>query len=231
MTCRFSEKILAFVEHVRWDHKKIVQLVGRLSLMNGRLGGFSESVLLKVIEFQPDQQTKEKQARREANPDDWSASLEPNPRYRSWEYKEILENGVQPLSEREPYQVARILIDATATMIRLGFHQDEIEEVGSNDHSNIWCQQVNGPSGRHRDSKEKLVHALTYACEKVFENAQESVSALDQALRNQRWNVFMRIRQHLYSLHSNEQTRPWIRELILANRDYGNGSTKLSLRA
>ena len=47
------------------------------------------------------------------------------------------------------------------------------------------------------------------------------VEALDQALRNQRWDVFMRIRQHLYALYPNEQTKPWIRELILAHKDFG----------
>ena len=219
--CRFSEKILDFIEHVRWDHNKIIQLVNKLSLMNSNLGGLSESVLLKVIEFRPDQQTEDKRARREANPDDWSTSLEPSPRYHASEYEEILEKGVRPLSEREPFQVARILIDAVATMIRLGFHRDELEEIGSNDNSTIWCQRVNVTSKDYGESREYLVHSLTFACEKVYDKSPESVAALDQALRNQRWDVFMRIRQHLYALHPNEQTKPWIRELILAHNDYG----------
>ena len=219
--CRFSEKILDFIEHVRWDHNKIIQLVNKLSLMNSNLGGLSESVLLKVIEFRPDQQTEDKRARREANPDDWSTSLEPSPRYHASEYEEVLEKGVRPLSEREPFQVARILIDAVATMIRLGFHRDELEEIGSNDNSTIWCQRVNVTSKDYGESREYLVHSLTFACEKVYDKSPESVAALDQALRNQRWDVFMRIRQHLYALHPSEQTKPWIRELILAHNDYG----------
>ena len=219
--CRFSEKILDFIEHVRWDHNKIIQLVNKLSLMNSNLGGLSESVLLKVIEFRPDQQTEDKRARREANPDDWSTSLEPSPRYHASEYEEILEKGVRPLSEREPFQVARILIDAVATMIRLGFHRDELEEIGSNDNSTIWCQRVNVTSKDYGESREYLVHSLTFACEKVYDKSPESVAALDQTLRNQRWDVFLRIRQHLYALHPNEQTKPWIRELILAHRDFG----------
>lgn len=219
--CRFSEKILDFIEHVRWDHNKIIQLVNKLSLMNSNLGGLSESVLLKVIEFRPDQQTEDKRARREANPDDWSTSLEPSPRYGASGYEEILEKGVRPLSEREPYQVARILIDAVATMIRLGFHRDELEEIGSNDNSTIWCQRINVTSKDYGESREYLVHSLTFACEKVFGKSPESVEALDQVLRNQRWDVFMRIRQHIYALHPSEQTKPWIRELILAHKEYG----------
>ena len=168
-----------------------------------------------LIQFQPDLESQEKQTRRRANTE------QPRPRFSEWEYERILDKGVRSVSEKAPYQTARILIDATATMIRLGFHQDELEEVGSNDHSTVWCHRVNGPSERHWDSKEKLVHALTFACERVLENAPESVSALDQELRKQHWEVFMRIRQHLYALYPNEQTKPWIRELILAHRDYG----------
>ena len=174
-----------------------------------------------LIKFQPDSQSEEKQARRKVDPDDLTTFLEPRPRFSEWEYEQMLDKGVRPVSEKAPYQIARILIDATAKMIRLTFHQDELEEAGSNDHSTIWCRRVNGPSGRHSDSKEILVYALTFACERVFEIAPKSVSALDQALRTQRWNLFMRIRQHLYAMHPNEQTKPWIRELILAHGDYG----------
>ena len=174
-----------------------------------------------LVNFQPDPQTKEKQARRKGDPDDLTTFLEPRPRFNEWEFEQILDKGVRPVSEKAPYQTARILIDATARMIRLTFHQDEREEVGSNDHSTIWCPRVNGPSGRHSDSKEILVHSLTFTCEKVFEISPKSVSALDHALRNQRWDVFMRIRQHVYALHPNEQTKPWIREMILAHGDYG----------
>ena len=46
------------------------------------------------------------------------------------------------------------------------------------------------------------------------------MAVLDQVLRNQRWDIFTRIRQHLYTLHLTEQTKPWIREMILAHKDY-----------
>ncbi len=174
-----------------------------------------------LVKFQPDPQFGEKQTRRKVDPDDLTTLLQPRPRFNEWEYQQILEKGVRSLSERAPYQTARILIDATAKMIRLTFHQDELEEAGSNDHSTIWCRRVNGPSGRHSDSQEMLVHTLTLVCERVLEIAPKSLPALDRALRTQRWNLFMRIRQHLFALHPNEQTKPWIRELILAHGHYG----------
>ena len=114
-----------------------------------------------------------------------------------------------------------MLMDATATMIRLEMHQDELESGTSRDHSEIWCPRLNKQSRDYPDPQETLVNTLTYACEKVYKQASEAIEALDSAFkRNQRWDVFKRLRQHLYALHPSEQTRPWIRELILVHGDY-----------
>ncbi len=145
--------------------------------------------------------------------------LRPVPRFNE-NYWEILNEGVRPLAEKEPYKVARMLMDATTTMIRLGKHEDYLESGKSSDYSEVWCPQLNKQSREYRDPQETLVHTLTYACEKVYEQSFESIEALDNALRNQRWDVFKRLRKHLYALHPSEQTRPWIRELILAHGDY-----------
>ena len=173
-----------------------------------------------LIKFQPDPQESDKQERRRANLKDWTTSLDPQPRFDRWNYEQILEKGVRPLAEKMPYQVAQILLDATANMIPLKFHRDDLERNGSSDLSTIWCQRVNGSARDYQGSKESLVHTLTYACEKVYEKTPESVLALDQALRDQHWDIFIRIRQHLYTLHLNEQTKPWIREMILTHEDY-----------
>lgn len=226
---RLSEKVLAFIDHSQWSHEKIIQLVDRLSLMDRRFGGFSEPFLLKIIEFQPDQQAEDKQARRRANPEDWTTRLEPRPRFREWEYHQILEKGVKPLAEREPYQTARILLDATATVIRLRFHQDDIEENNSNDSTFLWFKRVSELGGEP-EPPDSLVHTLTFACEKVYARAPEAVSALDRALRKKRWDIFTRIRQHLYALHLNEQTKPWIREMISTHEDYDKWSLRFEFQ-
>ena len=54
----------------------------------------------------------------------------------------------------------------------------------------------------------------------MFEKSPDAVEVLDKLLRKQHWKVFKRLRHHLYALHPNEQTIPWIRELILAHEDY-----------
>ena len=174
-----------------------------------------------LIAFRRDPQAEDKVARHKAGLGDLTTLLEPRPRFSQWEYEQILDKGVRSVSEKAPYQTARILIDAVSNMIFLQCHRDELEEIGGNDYSTIWCQRVNGSSEDNRESRENLVHTLTFTCERVYEKSPESVEELDRALRNQRWDVFMRIRQHLYARHPNEQTKPWIRELILAHRDFG----------
>ena len=183
-----------------------------------------------LVQFAPDPKAEEKQRQRREIHEDQATSvkdqmasmmalLNPAPRFDE-NYWEILNEGVRPLAEKEPYKVARMLMDATANMIRLEMHQDDLESGKSSDYSEIWCPRLSKPRGDYPDSRESLVHTLTDACEKVYEQSFESIEALDSALRNQRWDVFKRLRQHLYALHPSEQTRPWIRELILAHGDY-----------
>ena len=131
-----------------------------------------------------------------------------------------MEKGVRSLAERVPYQVACILIDATASMIRLQIHREDLDKVKDKDGSEIWCRRLDKQGNDYLVSREALVNTLTFACEQVFEKSPEAIVSLDGALRNQRWKIFTRLRHHLYALHPNEQTQPWIREAILAHEDY-----------
>ena len=184
-----------------------------------------------LVQFVPDPNSEEKQKQKRQLSVDGISSVEdefalmmtklrPLPRFNE-NFQEILDEGVRPLAEKEAYKVARTLIDATSNMIRLGMHQDDLESGRSSDYSDIWCPRLKDPKREHPDQDESLVHTLTHACEKVYEQKIESIEALDNALRNARWDVFRRLRQHLYAFCPSEQTRPWIRELILQHRDYG----------
>lgn len=176
-----------------------------------------------LVQFVPDPRAQEKEKQRRENSEDPIRSmmslLPPVPRFND-NYQEILNEGIRSLAEKEPYQVARMLIDATASMIRFEGYQDDLESSESYDGSETWCPRLNKQSRDYPDSGETLVYTLTYACEKVYEQSPALVAALDDVLRNQRWDVFKRLRQHLYALHPNEQTKPWIRELILTHGDY-----------
>ena len=214
-------------------HSKIIELLKKPFLFDRKLAGFTSAFLTKLVGFLPDPKAGEKQERRleildeTTSPEPMSGYvdyvttvLEPTPRFEKWEYQQILEKGIRPLCEKEPYQIARILIDATATMIRLSKYQEELDEEGDADSSEIWCRRLNRSDRNYADTKEMVVHTLTFACEKVYEKSLESIEGLDQALRNQRWKLFKRLRQHLYALNPNEQTLPWIREFILEHEDY-----------
>ena len=75
-------------------------------------------------------------------------------------------------------------------MIRLRTHQEDIDKGTEEDLSEIWCRRLDEPDHDYRKSEETLVHALTFACEKVFEKSPESIAILDAVLRNQRWKIF-----------------------------------------
>ena len=175
-----------------------------------------------LVEFAPDPQSEVKQKRQRENPADWNTlwetSLEPSPRIGPWKYRKIMSKGVCSLAEREPYQVARLLIDATANMIRLRIHQDNFDKEA--DYSESWCKRLTRSENDSVDPKKTLVHTLTFACEQVYEKSPHSVVALNRILQNQQWWLFKRLQQHLYAQYPNETTKPWIRELILTHVDY-----------
>ena len=175
-----------------------------------------------LIEFTPDPQSKVKKKRRRENPTDFvtlcETSLEPSPQIIRLEYKEIMSTGVRPLAEKEPYQVACLLIDATTNMIYLRMHQVKLDQA--EDSSEIWYERFNELDTGHEDPDKTLVHTLVFACKQVYEKSPDSIVALDKILRNQPWGVFKRLRQHLYAQYPNGQTKPWIYELILGHKDY-----------
>ena len=225
------------------DPNLIAQLMNRWANAAPEALGAALGLMKAAVSFRADPESHAKQARREADPEDWlaltkikdfqeyekarnkldqeSRVLDPQPRFGKWAYQELLEKGVRPLSARAPYHTTQILLDVTATLIHLSFHQDELEEVGSKDPLTGLCKRVNESSRHYQHQKELLVIELTLACERVYQKAPEDVLALDQALRSQRWDIFSRIRQHLYALHPTDQTKPWIREMIRSHEDYG----------
>ena len=129
-----------------------------------------------------------------------------------------MSEGIRPFAKKEPYQVALILIDTTANMIRLRAHQDRLDK--EQDFSDIWFARLYETDKNYSNPDETLVHTLTFACEMVFEKSHEAIVDLDKLLRKQKGKIFKRLRQHLYAEYPNEQTKPWIRELILEREDY-----------
>ena len=200
------------------DH--IISLLKKPFIFDSLLSEVTPALLLKIVEFRSGPREQQKEPWRKEDPEALDTLLTPTPRFSELEYRKILENGIRPLANREPYQVARILIDAVASMIRLGMNQQDFDKGIEQDGSEAWCRKLNKPDRGYQNVRGILVQTLAYACEQVYRKEGESIDALDQVLRNHRWVVFRRLRQHLYASFPNDRTLPWIREQILGHKDY-----------
>ncbi len=219
LSAKLKEKIL---EYARAKHPVLVFRFHEL-LHHWACNGQSEAALELaevLVGFQEDPQKEEKQKLHKANPESWGGQLDPQPRFGEWEYEQTLTEGIRPLAEHAPHRTAQLLIQAVNDMLYMRFRPDQLEKIGSNDYSTVWCERVNYSNLDYKDSKEILIHALTFACEQVYGKTPEFVADLDEKLRSLRWEIFVRIRQHLYASHLNEQTMPWVREQILIHEDY-----------
>ena len=184
----------------------------------------------ELVKLTPTNQSNDKQARRKMRLENWSQHLKPMLSVDHSQYQKILENGIRPLMDRVPYQVANMFVDATTSMLSMFKAPKEFDEDVYEDRSEIWCRRLNQSDRGYEDIKATLVKTLTLACEKVYEKSPESINSLDEKLRNQRWKVFKRLRQYLYSLYPNEQTLPWIREFILNHKNYSEGDLNLEFQ-
>ena len=223
---RLYSFIIAFIENYQYNYKLLIDLLKKPYILDPRLSKVTPTLLLKIVEFRKDHDEQTKISQRQEDSEAPDTLLRPTPHMTQWDYQEVLEKGVCVLVEREPYKVTRILIDAVASMVRLGMHPDDFERGGSEDYSEVWCRTLDGPVQGNSDIKESLVHTLTYACTQVYDKAPDSIYALDQSLRNHRWKIFERLRQRLYASYPSKQTLPWIREYILgygyySRREYG----------
>ncbi|MDD2942426.1 MAG: hypothetical protein PHC51_05595 [bacterium] len=222
LSLRLKPLIMQFLKSpYRWGEEElIVKILNKWG--EYKEGGVKAALKIAkyVLSFQADPRSDEKVSRRQENANAGDTSLEPAPRFKKWEYQQILTKGVRPLSDKEPLKVANILVKTTSAMVGLKFHPDYLEQGLGKDSSEIWCPRLDSSHKDHPNTKESLVQTLFYACRQVYEKSPAAVEALDRALRNQRWQIFSRIRQHLYALYPSEQTLPWIREFILNHPDY-----------
>ena len=216
-SAKLKPKILEYadMEH-QWRTYKYPDLLAHWTRENQISAALELSKIL--IAFAPDPQSEEKQKLRKEDPMSWGTLLRPSLQINPWDYREIMLKGIRPLAESDPYEVACLLINTTVDMIRLRTHQEDFDK--EEDHSETWCNLLSESDSDHEGPEKILVHTLTFACEQVFEKSSNAVETLDKLLQEQQWKIFKRLRHHLYALHPNKQTKPWIRELILAHEDY-----------
>jgi len=135
-------------------------------------------------------------------------------------YREFLSTAVKQMTGVRSLEIVLILNSAVSEMLRMEFPEPKEEGGYRQDMSEIWCKRV-GESVEYEEVKADLVHALAEACETVFASSNHAaIQQLDGLLTANRWKVSLRLRQHLFAQYPSEQTKPWIRELIIAHRDY-----------
>jgi hypothetical protein len=145
-----------------------------------------------LVFFSPDPNEQEKIARRKKDPLDLGAALNPSPRFRDWEYAQLLNNGVRPLAKAASLPTAKLLIEEVANMLVLETgHPPDSVDVRRNDASEIWSPRVDEQRHPYSNPKSDLVRTLTFACEQVYENGKTSeIQQVDLALREGKWYVF-----------------------------------------
>lgn len=189
-------------------------------------------LLQRLVEFSPDSKDKEKREQRMGYDSQHSettqvslfvkSSLKPTHRMDVHFYRELMNDVVPQLIEKDPYKVAEVLIKAVSNLMTLKFHDKE----GNMSGLDIWYKSI-----RMRDEtdeqyegrkghEEVLVDTMKLACEKVYERQPDKIVEIDKILRNEKWEFFKRLRTCLYAKHP-MSAKTWIRELILEHEGYG----------
>ena len=225
LSLKLKPFIISYMKAESWINERlIIRILNKWAIKSNKESLQATLELLKIIvQFSPDPQDREKREKYKTKSKEelFTTTLKPHPilGWSSWDFVKILNKGVQPLAEKEPYQTACILIEATNRMIQFRTHQDDASEC--EDYSQIWCESLTCPSSGNLQYDEALALTLTSVCKKVYENSPPTtIAQLDSILKKHNWKLFERIRHHLYALHPNEQTKPWIQEEILKYKDY-----------
>lgn len=177
-------------------------------------------LISELIKFIPDDNDAVKRSNKKNQKDEYNTLLNPTTRIRDYYFKNILDEGVRPISKLSPLSTSKILIKTVLDMIYLKTHRLKNGDWPEQDYSELWCRKLDKPSSRSNSVYQDLVHTLTYACEQVYICETVSIEKLDNLLKKYHWRIFKRLREHLYAKFPNKQNLPWIRELILKHNDY-----------
>ena len=142
----------------------------------------------------------------------------------AWSYSYAIENGVIPLIHADAYGTAILLADALEEALAAQRPHPNQSDETTEDLSELWQYRLDEQVQGIEQPRNALVRALALSCKAVFDSQPDQVAELDLRLRDHPWAVFNRIREYVYGSHLTEQTKPWIREMMVSHERYGERS-------
>ena len=150
-----------------------------------------------LLECGPDPDA-EKKARARAD-SLFSAELNPHMRTEWWRLRELLRKGFPELVRLAPRESIQILASTLARFIKYSNWQPETRRPI--DLSGVWQPAIEqNLDDRQPDARSEVIAALRAACETSLQANAMTFDQLDPILNRQRWNIFDRMRLHLYRL-------------------------------
>lgn len=187
------------IEYARYGRAHQGEDLGKLVEHWSHGGTIVAALLLtrEVIRFTPDPEVyRKKESRNEDSL--FGSSPTPETRLRDWEYNQFVQTGLLPLTEKAPLETGILLIREITRYIELSTF--DAESSSPYDGSAIWCPELKAHDrySSHEPAKA-LIRVLTGIAEKLLANDADGLNELLDSLLREKWEVFERIRFHIYS--------------------------------
>lgn len=151
-----------------------------------------------LLESGPDPDADEKRRERQEQGFDVD-SPKPKMRAESWRLQNLLRTGFPELVRLDPRGSIQVLAATLARLIAYSNWKPDTRRPV--DFSHIWRPAIEqNPGNWQRDARTEVIAALRDACEAALRSNSLTFEQLDDILGRQQWNIFKRIRLHLYRL-------------------------------
>jgi hypothetical protein len=202
-------------------HSQIGQLIKHLTTG----GQINEALAIThvALEFVPDPKAKEKQTLKGKPEEATFQRLEPSPRLRTHDYKEIINGGVRVLMEREPLSVLKLACEILNSAINLSMWKEEVSIRDGEDVSISWRPAIEEHS-QNNDffSKQFLVPLIRDSATRFLELHPDNFTEVEQVLQRFRWDIFTRIYIHVCRVCSKAAGERRIQTLLTDHKYFDN---------
>lgn len=151
-----------------------------------------------LLESGPDPEAEKKRREREESRFGVD-SLTPQMRAEWWRLRNLLRKGFPELVQLSPRGSIQVLASTLARLIEYATWQPEGRRPI--DLSAIWRPAIEqNPLNWQRDARGEVIAALRDACEAALRSNSLTFDHLDEILSRNHWDIFERVRLHLYRL-------------------------------